>query len=191
MTEYWKYGHWADDEYLKRSKPPYSDINTWSNIVYVIAGALYFLQTGDERFAIAMFWLGLGSAVYHAFKTIRCCGINWAAGSDDSGMFAVLGYLATGSWIGLLTGALFGLMRNKFDPKVNLNHAIGIVFAIIVLQAGVTWMNGLAILTFGLAYLAWNLDRERWAPMPIARWCHGVWHLLTAIGFYLLAMVGA
>jgi len=187
MSEFWARGNWWEDVILKRTKPPYGPVNTITNLVYIIIGIASLWTFGDPIFAAAMIWLGIGSGLYHAFKT------SWAASMDDSGMYAVLGYLAVMSWQGALFGAAFGLIRYKpgWFRSVNLVHSIGIVFAIVMLQAGLA--SWLAVLFFGVAYLIWNAGKYKWDnddnPDTIpwyAKYCHGTWHLLTGIGFYLL-----
>ena len=187
MAEKWERSHWWEDHILKRTSPPYGLTNTFSNLIYIVIGIASMWTLKDPWFAAAMIWLGIGSGVYHCFLSR---GTN---AMDESGMFAVLGYLAVMNWTGVVFGAAIGMIRWKpgWLREVNQTHIIGVVFAVIMLQTGLA--SWLGVLTFATAYGIWNIGVHRVDndnnPETVpwyGKYCHGTWHILTGLGFYLL-----
>ena len=146
-------------------------VNVVTNVPYVVFGLL----PGDAVFAVAMCWLAVGSALFHAHPT------NFTQAVDHSGMYAAMAVLVVPYWG---VAALFAAVGFVLPDKV-LVPAMGTLF---VLSAWGVWH---AIPVFALAYVVWNVGRRRWdddanpSTTPwYARYCHGVWHVLTAYGLY-------
>src|ERR1041385_733244 len=109
-TELQNDGGWAEDQIVKRCSFPIGPINTWTNLAYVLAGLLVWSHgLAGHDFAGQLVFLGIGSGLYHGFKT-------WlTARFDDAGMYLVYGGLAVYSvaptakltpWFMLLVGSL-------------------------------------------------------------------------------------
>ena len=180
---------WAEDAMLDRSKPPYGIINTFSNIVYPAIGAYAWVVDGAWLFGLCMIWLGIGSGAYHCWKS------HWGEAMDDSGMWTVFGLFLAGVQ-GVIFGFIFGFVNwlPKFQRRTISHRAIiKICAAILLLQIGlVAWK---AALWFAAGYIFWEGGKRRidfdgnvdeFTPRWYSRWCHGAWHLLTAVGFYVL-----
>lgn len=193
MIDRWKRGGWSEPMKTQSNSFPIGPINTFSNIVYPVIGVYAYLVNDALLFALCMVWLGVGSFAYHGWHE------HWGEAMDDSGMWAVLGLFAVGAWQGAAFGAIFGFVNwmPKFKRRMMSHRAIiKVSFAIIALQV---WIVGWkAVLLFAAAYFLWTKGKGEWdaagnpVPQPeYTRWCHGLWHLLTSVGFYLLYLVYA
>jgi hypothetical protein len=173
--------------------------NAASNLAYVLAGALVFAVVFDARAAVFftfMYWLGLGSFLYH---------LDWTNGTyrafDWSGMYGVMGCLIPLAidpphpqiwWWMLATGATLAFILPFFWRVGEANALVGILFGLSAIPAyfngDVRWA-GAAIILFLLAKAAWVIDvyTER-----LGVWGHAIWHKATAVGFgcVFLALIG-
>lgn len=188
-------GGWAED-YLQRPYRcnfPIAPINTWTNLAYVAAGIAVCLRGTAAAWAegTLLILLGVGSLVYHGFKT------HFTNVCDNAGMYLAYG----GLWMytlaptspltpylmviaSLVLAWRFALIRVPDNVEDILMGCFVVTATIAACLNGnaVVALPGLACM--GLGYWAWNLDLDRAFPWP--RWGHGVWHMLTALGTYLI-----
>jgi hypothetical protein len=196
---------WAEDAMLARTSPPYGIINTFSNIVYPAIGIYAWLTGGAWLFGLCMFWLVIGSGCYHCWKK------PWGEMMDDSGMWSMFGLFLMG-WYGAVFGALYGFVnwlprfeRRKISHRTIIKVcavAIPLVFfakALLLKDIQIVLTTVHAAAWFAVGYVFWLGGKHRvdfdgqpevFTPRFYSHWCHGVWHLLTAIGFYVLVQVG-
>lgn len=175
-------GHWAEDAALRRCWFPIGPRNTWSNLAYLAAG-VYLLQRPTQShlaMGLALVVLGVGSGLYHGFKTL------WANNLDWFGMYMAMGTLvlhgllpnapgfAFGAvWMTAMAAALFAFAERHFDSHMAV---------LFVTALGATVFKGnialafLATLLFALGYAAWQADQARLLKL----WGHALWHGLTA-----------
>ncbi len=188
-------GGWWEDTLADRCNFPIAPVNTWTNGAYLVAGAIVMWNTKNFAGAVeaaSLILLGIGSALYHGFKT-RFTGV-----CDDIGMYLVFStmtvyaFAPTNRWTPIamvLVGVAFATWR-VFSVEADVyQHALLGTFTGGVAMADA--LNGhpfKALVALGLmafAYLiCWRMDRRRTFPLP--HWGHGLWHLLTAAGIALL-----
>src|SRR5690242_1073766 len=136
--------------------------------------------------------LGIGSGVYHGFKT-RFAGL-----CDDAGMYLVFGsmtvyaYAPHSKWTPLvmaLVGVALAAWRFVSEFEAQYLHIFLGVFVGGAFMAGALHGHALqALLGLGLLALGyfgcWLPDQARTFPLP--RWGHGLWHIFTAAGIAAL-----
>ncbi|SRR6266496_6041891 len=184
-----KNGNWWEDQLVNRCKFPIGPRNTWSNLAYVLAAAGVWPLS--KTFAVMLGLLGIGSGLYHGFKT------QWADRLDNAGMYAAFGSLTV--WMvaprtvfaPLAMVLLTGILIWRFVyTKVPDNYETILMGAFSGISVVAVALNGspVAALTslvlMGVAYISWWADQQRKFPWP--KWGHAVWHLLTATAIYLL-----
>lgn len=183
-------GHWAEDAMCGRCTFPIGPLNTWSNSAYLIAaGALLWrsIDAASLVMAASLCALGIGSGLYHGYKTL------WANRLDWVGMYLVFGSLAVHGFpdspltpiLMAVTGGLLALLFAYVIPRVSLEVQTGLLFwfAAVPIALKGHWPIVLSVLgVFVLAYGCWVGDRRGWT----GRWGHAVWHVWSAIGIYLL-----
>lgn len=194
-------GGWHESELNSCSqgllKVPQQPVNTYSNLAYLAAGlypAVLFNVAPAYVFGATMAYLCLGSALYHAVST------RWAGMLDVTAIYAVFSGLAAYSasvliglpdWLTslvmfLVAGLAAYFLSPRFRNNMNLRIGIflGLAYALTLLHMGLSsnweaWPYLLAsFLLFALAFLIWNLDKNR--TFPLHGWGHGFWHLFTA-----------
>jgi predicted membrane channel-forming protein YqfA (hemolysin III family) len=193
-------GGWAEEALRPRCTFPIGPRNTWSNTAYIAVGATLLLTLGytpqTAVMAGALTMLGIGSGLYHGFKTI------WANRLDHVGMYLVFGALsvygimgrhAAAPYLMLVTGALLAGLFTYTGIRASLDIQMGVLFYFTMLPAfvfGDAKLAGGALALFLLGFGAWQLDKRR-SPL-IGLWGHALWHLLTApaIGMMYLALYG-
>jgi hypothetical protein len=88
--------------------------------------------------------------------------------------------------------AYFLSRRFRRQMNVVIGVFLGVTFALHLARIGATrtwslWLLPVASLTlFAVAFLAWHLDRKR--AIPLKRWGHGLWHILTAVASTLAVL---
>lgn len=190
-------GGWTEDRALGRCAWPIGPRNTWSNLAYPAVGwSVLALDPASAMawvFAGAMTVLGIGSALYHGFKTI------WANQLDHVGMYLVFGSLLVAAMApehpyAPLAMAVSGLVLAvifAYVVKVSLDAVMGVLlwFTYVgVALEGDMLLGGISLALFTVGYTAWQLDKAK-HPM-IGLWGHAVWHILTAaaLGAMFLAL---
>jgi hypothetical protein len=136
----------------------------------------------------ALCCLALGSGLYHGLKTPFANTLDWF------GMYCVFGSLVVHGlapsapsiafWMAV-TGLLLALLFTYAIPKVSLDVQMGLLFWFAALPIAIRgdWRVVLTILgIFVVAYGCQVADRKGWT----GRYGHAAWHVLTAIGIYLL-----
>ena len=192
-------GGWWEDILTKRCTFPIAPFNTFSNLAYVLAGILIYVlkpNLASAVMALALMFLGVGSALYHGTKQ------GWASKLDNAGMYAVFSALVTYSlsptnpYIGSLMAFVATIVawRLAYQPNTKnlLNPMMGVFIAISTLSVGLNGSLKYALISFGLfgvAYIIWWTDKKHmfWVP----RLGHALWHVLTAIamaGLFLGAL---
>lgn len=181
-------GGWAEDAAEGRCSFPIGPRNTWSNLAYpAVAVALLGVWTdpGTIVMAVALTVLGIGSGLYHGFKT------RWANKLDWCGMYLVFGALSVHSfhpgnpntWMAMaLTGVLLAVLFSYVVAnKVNLDVQMGLLLwfsALPVVLHGHIALVGTSMALFVAAFVCWELDLARHL---VGRWGHALWHILTAL----------
>lgn len=190
-------GGWWEDILVNRCRFPIAPINTFTNISYIIAGALCFIlkpNLASAVFAAAMIFLGIGSALYHGTKEI------WASRLDNAGMYAVFSSLVTYAlspnhpyiFIVMLAMAILSarLLAYGTNWKYLLNPIMGIFVCISIAAValnGILFSAIASLLIFLVAYFVWWMDKTRRFTL-LPKWGHGLWHVLTAEAFLILFM---
>lgn len=183
-------GGWWEDAQSSRCAWPIAPINTWSNGAYILAGIVTFAlrPTGASLvMALALLYLGVGSALYHGTKR------GWASKLDYQGMYVTFGALTIYAGLPeqpgtpLAMGVAGALLAWQVRDPAALHLVLGLLLGIILTftflgGAGLWALAGLA--TFGLAYGVWWMDLQRTFWLP--RWGHGLWHVLTALALALV-----
>ena len=184
-------GHWAEDRLAGRCTFPIGPWNTWSNGAYLLSGgALIAKEQTSAAWVMggSLIALGIGSGLYHGFKTL------WANRLDWTGMYLVFGALAVHGmaphhplipWAMLLTGALLAALLAYVVPNVSLEIQMGVLVWFAALPVVLHGHGLLLIIPMSLlviAYGAWHLDQRGWS----GRWGHALWHVLTAFALALL-----
>ncbi len=180
------------------------DVNTWSSIAYVVAGAVMVLLVICSRLpravlalAVASMLEGIGSALFHG-------------GSSDLGQYlhdvplgATTGFMA-GWQVALLVwpgrdregkAALLGwtagvIVSSVATSYAATNVAVGVITTVIVASEVMTRRRGAtAVWTGGLVGLGalaigmWMVGRSRSTLCYSQAWLqpHGAWHVLSAM----------
>jgi len=159
-------------------------VNAWSNLAYIIGGAVAFILSGTLSsviFALSMTALGIGSFLYHAIPSRK------SARLDHFGIYAVFSsllLLALGA-ISLMAGLVSWAFAYKFSHRIetDLNATTGVVGILAFLAVGISTMSLFGLGFIGVAFIVWHLDIRGWL---LGRYGHGIWHILTAIGITLL-----
>lgn len=173
-------GGWWEDKLLKRTSPPFGPWNTYSNLTYALVGAIVAWGRPDHApFAVAMWLLATGSALYHSEKTIHANKLDWL------GMFAVFGAVVAHAygfpdWVALALGGLlgYGYLASK---RLHADAVIGTLLVVAALGPR-TQHERLALGVFALSYLVSILDKQGLT----GRWGHGLWHCSSGIALGLL-----
>lgn len=182
-------GGWWEDQLENRCTFPIASRNTWSNLAYVLAGiGIWHLSPMG---AIMVGLLGVGSGLYHGFKTW------WANRLDNAGMYAAFGSLtvwavAPGTaYAPLAMVLLAGVLIWRFVyTKVPDNYETILMGAFTGISIVAVALNGhpvaalTSLLLMGAAYTSWWADQQKRFPLP--KWGHAFWHFLTAFAIYLL-----
>lgn len=184
-------GSWAEDLELNRCHFPIGPRNTWSNAAYPLVGwSLPIIQPGSHSLAIAsaMTFLGIGSALYHGFKT------TWANKMDWAGMYAVFGALVvhasvpdhpSAAWIMVALGGTFAWLFAFQLSQVDLHAQMGLYLSLTLIPTillGNATLGWISLALFVIAFSVWQLDKTR----IIRLWGHALWHILTAIAIGIL-----
>lgn len=188
-------GGWAEDLALQRAAVPIGPRNTYSNVAYLLAGVWAMLTLpGEARWALggALIALGLGSAAYHAFKTVATNRLDWA------GMGAVMtvldlhavfpqapGLLLGALFIGMVAAVMIGQQFMHFDLLMGALALVAMVPPAVHGHAGAI-LPSFAL--FALAMVFWQADRKRLALVGL--YGHATWHVLTAIAMPSLYRAG-
>lgn len=190
-----KRGGWWEDLLTNRCIFPIGPRNTFSNIAYVLAGFAAFAlrpNLASGVFGLTMVFLGIGSALYHGYKTI------WASRLDNAGMYAafsslvIYGMAPTHHFIGpvMALGAIISsrLLAYGANWKYLLDPIIGMfVFLSVIanlLRGG--YLNAiLGFVLFGLAYIVWWMDKKKTLKI-LPKWGHAIWHVITAVALLIL-----
>jgi len=182
---------------------PQQPVNTYSNLAYVAAGFFPGFLLGTPAsyiFALAMLYLCIGSALYHATST------RWAGMMDVTAIYVVFSALAVCAvavlfplpdWLApvmmpVVAGGVAYILSPRYHRNMRLiiGLFLGGTYATVLLKMAISgdWAFGLyllvSLLAFALAYLFWSMDRARTFPFP--RWGHGLWHILTALACTLV-----
>lgn len=172
---------------------PIAPINTYTNVAYVLVGI--FSWPVSWAFGLAMILLGVGSGLYHGFKTVSMDRL------DNAGMYLVYGGLVVYSMapgervtpfvmlgIGALLAWRFAFLAVPDDVETILLGAFVAFVTLTVALHGHPWLALLSLSILGLSYILWWADVQRNALLArcgLKRWGHGLWHLGTAVGTYL------
>jgi uncharacterized membrane protein len=185
-------GGWGEDRLLGRCTFPIGPRNMVSNVAYPLVGVALVAadpSAAAHVFALLLTLLGLGSALYHGFKTESTDRL------DSAGMYAVFAGLTTyalaptsslTAWAMVLAAAAVVVVFNYVmhldtDPQMGVFTAAAIIHGALI---GSRWRTIGAVVLLAVAYAVWHLDR-RPAP-PTGLWGHAAWHGLTALGIGLL-----
>lgn len=187
-------GGWWEDILTNRCIFPIAPINTFSNLAYVIIGALTYTlkpSLASAVMALAFAFLGVGSGLYHGTKR------GWASKLDHAGMYAAFTSIVTytlaptNRFIGPLMALVAALVAWRLayttSTKDLLNPMMGVFIAISTLSVGLNGDLKFALISFGLfcgAYVIWWMDKSR--TFLFKHWGHGLWHIITAIAMGLL-----
>lgn len=187
-------GGWAEDwaRYTgdpTRQRHPIGPRNTWSNLMYAVVGVLLASRFQDSQsawMAMSLCILAVGSAAYHAFKTVAANRLDWI------GMYAVFGALVGHAWwpahtgtMAMASAGIVGLYAQRGWKNADWHMAVALGLAIIPLLRSGHWLPVWhVLLLFGIGYAAWQADRRR---MPfVGLWGHALWHVFTALAIGLL-----
>lgn len=190
-------GGWAEDASLHRCNFPIGPRNTWSNAAYPIAGYILVLiyHADAPSFAIftALFALGVGSGIYHGYKTVFANTLDWMGMCMAFGALMIHGLVPVVPalpWVMLVAGAGIGYSTSYSMKGYDLNDITGILLGLSLIGA---WLHGslllglLSMATFIIAYIVWQLDVKK-SPY-VGLWGHAIWHIVTA--FAIALMYGA
>lgn len=188
-------GGWWEDALAQRCAFPIAPVNTWTNLAYPLAGAVILWHGTNGAHiveAVMLALLGIGSGLYHGFKT------HFSGMCDDVGMLLVFGGMAlyavspsaasTPAAMAIAAGGLAVWRFANGERAKNMNGILGLFVGIILTAASLHAHIGGALLGLGILAVAyfgcWKPDHARTFPLP--RWGHGVWHILTAVGITVL-----
>lgn len=184
-----KDGGWHEDVLVNRCKFPIGPRNTWSNLAYVLTGI--GIWHVSPMGAIMVGLLGVGSGLYHGFKTW------WSNRLDNAGMYAGFGSMAVWmvaphtTYAPLAMVLLAGVMIWRFVyTEVPDNYETILMGAFSGISVIAVALNGhplaalASLLLMGGAYICWWADQQRKFPLP--KWGHAFWHFFTAAAVYLL-----
>ena len=187
-------GGWAEDLLTNRCSFPIAPINTFSNLAYIIMGVLVYVLTtnlASAVMALALTFLGVGSALYHGTKR------GWASKLDNAGMYATFSALVTytlsptnhliGPVMAFVATIVVWRLAYTTTNKELLDPMMGVFIAISTLSVALNGSLKYALISFslfGIAYIIWWADKKYtfWFP----KYGHGIWHVLTAIAMALL-----
>jgi len=162
----------------------YEKFETLSNLAYAVAGIASFLLFGNVLFAIVMITLGAGSYWYHKEKDHQVF--------DYFGMSVVmltcLGMMLN-SWWGWLS-ILVALCLYSFFIITKFGSTLEIGVMSILTFGYSAYHNGiiLTLLIVGLFAGALYIKKQDHVSKGLYYDSHGHswWHLITALGFFLL-----
>jgi hypothetical protein len=160
---------------------------TLTNIAYAISGLVGFFMFGNFLFALVMITLGVGSYWYHKFKTHPIYSF------DRFGMALVLGscmgmIVSTPLMWGIILSYLifYGFfIMGKIGVTIEVAAlAIPTLISSYIVNGWIISSIVLAIFVFAL-YIRTKDDGVSQVRFHDS-WGHSLWHILTAIGFFLL-----
>jgi len=166
----------AETQILYKMKEP---ISTYTNLAYIVAGVAMW----NPVLTTAHIILGITSGGYHWTKNRL-----WQK-LDVRAMFLVFGahmWNFIGSWeaalmIGLAV-ILTWVRESDFSTEVTIPYMF-LITAALALSSGVSWFFLIVFiiaLVCNIPFLYLNLNKG------VTDVLHGLWHILTAYGFYLL-----
>lgn len=192
-------GGWAEDAHARTCRGMIGPRNTVSNVAYAAVGtwlAWRFQDSSAAAFAVALWVLATGSALYHAQKTLLANRLDWVGMYAVCGATIAHGLLPDVPWVSwaVLVGAGAGIAFYgaqhwmQADWHILMAMVIGSIGPLargMMLSVAVAW--GI----FAIGYAAWHLDKAH-HPL-VGKWGHALWHVATAlaIGQMYLAQRGA
>lgn len=186
---------------------PQQPINTYTNLAFVAVGVFLGYHGGSPNaliFMVAMVMLAIGSALYHGLS-VRWAGhmdvlaIYWvllvllisviaALAEIDQRVTAITGFVGGG-----VVAAYLRLVRKKVDMMIKIGVLLAPIYGLAAwysITLGISTNYALLAVSLGLFVLAfgiWNLDKRRASWLRGAG--HGIWHILSAVGFGLIFWV--
>lgn len=157
-------------------------ISAITNIAYVAVG-MVLLDGAFWPAGISLFLLAVASFLYHA------TGVGWTRKADEIGIYLVfwsfIGLELTAdpvfsSWFAASLAAYMGFTHAKWDSFYTAPLLFGILTLVKIWQLEPLWY----VTVFAIAALFAFIGRTQ--PVdedPL----HGIWHVLTAYGFFLAA----
>lgn len=167
---------------------------SYTNIAYSLAGILVYWFPGNLweghalLFCFAMQALSAGSFVYHYWKTKPIYLFDWWAMSFVisicTGILAdnTFGWVFVLLWQFIYTYFILGKTGNVY-LEVGMS-ALPCLIAILVVKSLSTF--GIILAIFLVALYIRSKDPDPMQAKFYDSWQHGVWHILTAIGFGLI-----
>lgn len=161
----------------------------YSNLAYNLAGFVAFAAHGDLPFCIVMQVLGCGSLIYHKEKNKPIFMFDWWAMicvvttltamiiGEDWGWYAAFGYMTV--------YAAFIIGKTK-SPFIEVGIVVAPCLAAILVYDPF-WKFLVINVVFWSAVWLRSKDPDPKQAKFHDSWEHSVWHIITAIGFYLAA----
>jgi hypothetical protein len=170
---------------------------TITNIAYPVMGLLSFFLYGNATFAMAMITLGTGSFLYHKWKDKEG---RWPIVAFDWFTMALvqvycMGYLAQrhlpehADWIHavILVGlTAYGFSMGKRNKIVYDTIMFAVPLMILSFFAQGVLITSIIVAIFAISLYLRSKDHGHDQETFHDSWGHSVWHVLTAIGFFLL-----
>ena len=163
-------GGWNEDQICNRCTFPIGPYNTYSNIAYVIAGLYLLIRNQSLAYIVmclALIALGLGSGIYHGFKTPFSNKLDWV------GMYLVFGALSVHGinpnasltpYLMAATGILLAVIFSFVLNKIPLEVQMGLLYwfsSISVVLNGHYQTAFIVLDIFMVAYIFQILDRKK------------------------------
>lgn len=157
-------------------------ISVGSNAIYPMAGIFWW--TVDPLVSVALIILGAASGWYH--WTRHTLSQQADVGAIYLSLNAIIGYLIFPGWAGWVFAVGLSALMWVWREKYYSTQTIAILIGIVALAAGAADMGWLWLVAFGIGY-GFNLpflygEAKEW----VVDLTHGIWHLNTGIGFFLL-----
>lgn len=161
-------------------------ISTVSNAAYIIAGIAVWSNTWYVGLALIL--LGLASSWFHY------SGTRVSNAADIIGIYLTLNmvvvYLLSGYGVPLphmLIGAtLVTMIMAAYENVLESLVVIGVQFTIVSLLSLDILGNYLPIFLAAMIFNIPHLRMHGKAPHFFIEYTHGIWHILTALGFYII-----
>ena len=165
-------------------------LESYTNIAYFVAGMAGLLIYNNILFAVVMTLLSAGSFIYHKYKTPPIYKFDWYA------MVVVItclaGQLIDERWFWMALIAYQFVYAYFIISKLNVYVEVGIacvplVAALFITKPSILVLIILAI--FGIALYIRSKDNHENINIPEVHHdskYHSWWHIITAIGFFLV-----
>lgn len=164
---------------------------SYSNAAYNVVGLVALIVHGDVLFCMALQALGVGSFVYHSEKSAnrkanQIWKFDWWAMAFVNTVIAGILFDSSLAWIVLVAFHILYsyLVLGKLPVFIETGFSALIALIAVYFDKSLATFSLIVVIFLG-AFLIRNVDEDPGQKEFHDSIWHSIWHVITAIGFYL------